>query len=114
MEFYNHRRKEGADVYEALVETSRRRLRPIVLTTLTTVLGLLPLMLESSFQAKFLIPMAVSIAFGLMSATTLILIVLPCLIVIGHDLKAAASYLWHGGEPRGPDESVHPTNSVSI
>jgi len=96
MEFYNHRRAEGAAVHDALVETSRRRLRPIVLTTLTTVLGLLPLMLERSFQAKFLIPMAVSISFGLMSATLLILIVLPCMIVIGDDLRKVFLFLWRG------------------
>lgn len=96
MEFYNHRRAEEATVHDALVETSRRRLRPIVLTTLTTVLGLLPLMFERSFQAKFLIPMAVSISFGLMSATLLILIVLPCMILIGDDLRKVFSFLWRG------------------
>lgn len=96
MEFYNHRRSEGVGIHDALVETSRRRLRPIVLTTVTTVLGLLPLMLETSFQAKFLIPMAIAIAFGLMSATILTLLVLPCLVFIGDDLRKIARYLWYG------------------
>ena len=60
----------------------RRQLRPILLTTLTTVLGLLPLMLEQSFQAKFLIPMAISISFGLISERSSILVVLPALLVL--------------------------------
>ncbi len=53
-------------------------------------------MLETSFQAHFLIPMAVSISFGLMSATVLILVVLPCILTIIDDFKAVVFYLWHG------------------
>lgn len=95
-DFYNKKRKEGLPLREALVEAGKQRLRPISLTTLTTVLGLTPLMLEQSFQAKFLIPMAISIAFGLAAATVLILMVLPCIIVIIDDLKGVVHYLWHG------------------
>ena len=82
VEFFNRKKAEGVDTVEALMAAGRRRLRPILLTTLTTVLGLLPLMLEQSFQAKFLIPMAISISFGLISATVLILVVLPALLVL--------------------------------
>src|SRR5690606_23532647 len=96
VEFYNGMRAKGAEVREALVEAGKRRLRPIFLTTATTVCGLTPLMLEQSFQAKFLIPMAISISFGLMSATILILMVLPCILVIFDDLRAVMYYLWHG------------------
>jgi len=96
IEFYNHKRDEGLSVHDALIESTKRRLRPIVLTTLTTVLGLMPLMLEQSFQARFLIPMAISIAFGLMSATFMILVVLPCIILIGQDLRYAITWLWTG------------------
>jgi multidrug efflux pump subunit AcrB len=96
VQFYNDRRRAGANLLEGLVEAGRQRLRPIFLTTVTTVLGLTPLMLEQSFQAKFLIPMAISIAFGLMSATVLILLVLPCIIVIFDDIRAASFFLWHG------------------
>ena len=53
-------------------------------------------MLEQSFQAKFLIPMAISVSFGLMSATLVILLVLPCILMIVDDIKAAAHFLWHG------------------
>ena len=53
-------------------------------------------MLEQSFQARFLIPMAISIAFGLMSATVVILLVLPCIIVIVDDVKRIGYFLWNG------------------
>ncbi|MCA9289832.1 MAG: efflux RND transporter permease subunit, partial [Phycisphaerales bacterium] len=96
VEFFNMQRSAGVPLHEALIEAGRRRLRPIFLTTVTTVLGLLPLMLEESFQAKFLIPMAISISFGLMSATLLILLVLPCMIVVIDDIKRVAHLGWHG------------------
>ena len=111
VEFYNGKRREGLPMREALVAAGRQRLRPIFLTTITTVLGLTPLMLEKSFQAKFLIPMAISIAFGLISATVLILVALPCIMVILDDLKGAAYYLWHG-RPRplaATERSAEPT-----
>ena len=86
MEFFNERRREGLSVYESGVRTGQARFRAIMLTTITTVLGILPLMLEQSFQAKFLIPMAITIAFGLMSATVIILLVLPSLLMILDDV----------------------------
>ncbi len=98
VEFYNTKRKEGFALREALLSAGSARLRPIFLTTVTTVLGLTPLMLEQSMQAKFLIPMALAISFGLMSATVLILLLLPALIVIGDDLRALGSYLWNGDQ----------------
>mgnify|MGYP006299592601 FL=1 len=74
----------------------RARVRAIMLTTVTTVLGLTPLMLEQSFQARFLIPMAITIACGLISATGVILIVLPCLLMILSDIKLTIATLWTG------------------
>ncbi len=96
LEFFNHRRRKGMGLREALIAAGRERLRPIVLTSITTFFGLAPLVFEQSFQARFLIPMAISISFGLVSATVLTLAVLPCLIVILDDVKAAMHYLWHG------------------
>ena len=96
VEFYNHERRRGTPVFEALIAAGRARFRAIMLTTITTVLGLTPLILEQSFQAKFLIPMGISIAAGLMSATVLILIVLPCWILVFDDVRRAAYFLWHG------------------
>ena len=96
MEFYNHERRNGASVREAGIAAGRARLRAIVLTTVTTVLGLTPLMLEQSFQAKFLIPMAITIACGLLSATLIILVVIPALLMILDDLAFGARVLWTG------------------
>jgi len=96
MEFYNHRREEHDTALEALRSAGEARFRAIMLTTLTTVLGLSPLMLEQSFQARFLIPMAITISFGLIAATGVTLIVLPCLLLIGQDVRPAARLIWTG------------------
>lgn len=86
MKFFNECRTQGLSVFDAGVATGKARFRAIMLTTITTVLGITPLMLETSFQAKFLIPMAITIAFGLMSATFIILLVLPSLLLIFDDI----------------------------
>jgi multidrug efflux pump subunit AcrB len=98
VEFYNSRREAGDGLQQALLGAGAARIRPIFLTTITTVLGLTPLMLEQSMQAKFLIPMALAISFGLISATALILLLLPALLVIGDDLKSLVMYFWVGGD----------------
>jgi len=74
---YNSYLKDGMTVNEAIWESGMNRFRPIVLTSVTTVAGLAPLMLNKSFQAQFLIPMAISVAFGLLFVTVIILILLP-------------------------------------
>ena len=76
----------GRDVLEACSLASRMRFRAILLTSLTTIAGLLPLLLERSLQAQVLIPLAISIAFGLMASTALVLFVIPCLYAILADL----------------------------
>lgn len=78
--FYKRLREQGMEVNEALEEASVQRLRAVLVTSLTTIGGLTPLLFETSLQAQFLIPMAISIAFGLMFATVLILILLPILL----------------------------------
>ncbi len=105
VEFYNKMRRKGMPIRDALVAAGRARLRAILLTTITTVLGLTPLILEQSFQAKFLIPMAISIAAGLISATVIILVVLPCVMVIFDDIAAMLYYIWHG-RPRPVEQAV--------
>lgn len=102
MEFYNQERAKGASVFDALLVAGQARLRAIGLTTLTAVLGLTPLMLEQSFQARFLIPMAISLSMGLLSSAALVLFVLPCAMLAAHDLRNGAYYLWNG-EPRRAD-----------
>ena len=78
--FYQQLRMRGLNLYDALVEASCQRLRAVLLTSLTTIAGLVPLLFETSLQAQFLIPMAVSIAFGLAFATGLVLLVIPVLL----------------------------------
>ncbi|MEM1330799.1 MAG: efflux RND transporter permease subunit [Planctomycetota bacterium] len=109
MEFFNEQRRAGVPVLEACANAGRARVRAILLTTITTVLGLLPLMLEQSFQARFLIPMAITISFGLMSATAIILIVLPCFLVMLDDAKRVWTTLWTGRVAR-----VEPSGAQSL
>ena len=83
--FYKHLRATGMAVREALVDAACQRLRAVLLTSLTTIAGLTPLLFETSRQAQFLIPMVTSIAFGLGFATLLILLVVPSLLSIYED-----------------------------
>lgn len=110
VQFYNEQRQSGLSVHDACMAAGRARVRAILLTTVTTVLGLLPLMLEQSFQARFLIPMAITISFGLMSATLLVLVVLPCLLMISSDVFRWVAMLWTGKRIE-PPQSV--TSSAS-
>ena len=87
--FYRGLRQAGMAIKEALVEAACQRLRAVLLTSLTTIAGLTPLLFETSRQAQFLIPMAVSIAFGLAFATLLILLVLPASLSVYEDLMQA-------------------------
>ena len=80
----------------AVLRRHADRFRPVVLTAVTTFAGLTPLLSEGSISAQFLIPMAIAIAVGLMSATVMILVVLPCFMLIFEDLKAGLYFLWHG------------------
>ena len=82
---YKELRSEMADSHKAVIEASCQRLRAVLLTSLTTIAGLTPLMFERSLQAQFLIPMAISITFGLAFATLLILIVIPTLLSLYED-----------------------------
>ncbi len=77
IDFINARIRDGVSGQEALLESGERRFRPIMLTSMTTIAGLIPLMTERSFQAQLLIPMAASLAFGLMLATFLVLFLVP-------------------------------------
>jgi len=80
--FYKQLRAEGMPIEDALVEAACQRLRAVLLTSLTTIFGLTPLLFETSLQAQFLIPMATSIAFGLIFATLLVLLAVPALLFI--------------------------------
>jgi len=96
IDYFNNRIREGEKLVPALVTTGGRRFRAMFLTSLTTVFGLLPLMLETSFQAQFLIPMAVSVSFGLAFATMSTLLALPALLGILNDLRRGWIWFWTG------------------
>lgn len=83
-------RSRGVDAHDAAVGASRDRFRAILITSLTTVAGLLPLLFEQSLQAQILIPLAISIVFGLLSSTILVLLVIPCLYMVLHDFGLTA------------------------
>jgi multidrug efflux pump subunit AcrB len=88
--------EEGNKVMDAIIEAGKSRLRPIILTTLTTSFGLYPLILEKSFQAQFLIPMAISLVYGVAFGTMFILLFFPALILILNDIRRELRQLWHG------------------
>jgi multidrug efflux pump subunit AcrB len=86
VDYVNRRIREGSDPFTANLEGSRTRLRAIFLTSETTIAGLLPMLFETSFQARFLIPMAITICFGLLFSTVLTLVVLPSINMIFFDV----------------------------
>ncbi|MBA1147137.1 efflux RND transporter permease subunit [Ectothiorhodospiraceae bacterium WFHF3C12] len=85
--FFRQARERGMALRQALVEAARLRLRAVLLTSLSTIGGLLPLLFETSLQAQFLIPMAVSITCGLAVVTLLVLFLVPVLLSIHEDLR---------------------------
>ena len=88
IDLINRERKSGIELGQVLRDCATRRFRPIMLTTLTTFCGLLPMIAEKSLQARFLIPMAISLAFGVMFATCITLLLVPSLYMILEDIKA--------------------------
>ena len=75
----NRLRQQGREAFAAVVQAAQDRFRPIVLTSLTTFIGLVPILSEQSTQARFLIPMVISLSFGVLFATTVTLILVPSL-----------------------------------
>lgn len=108
VDFVNKERRGGKSIRDAVIAGARRRLRAILLTSATTILGLAPLMLETSFQARFLIPMAISISFGLAFATVLTLVVVPCNYMILEDLKRLVRTAFTGRADSDEPDRVQP------
>ena len=96
---YNINIKSGQGVYYAIYNAGISRFRAIFLTTITTIAGLAPLILETSFQAQFLIPMAVAIAYGIGFATTLTLVVLPSMMALVNDARVLVKHIWTNEKP---------------
>ena len=87
VDYVNRHRADGHSVVEAANNAGAARFRPILLTSLTTFAGLTPMLLETDLQAKFLIPMAISLGFGILFATAITLILLPCIYLMLEDAK---------------------------
>ena len=103
---FNANMKTGVSFHQALRDAALSRLRPILLTSLTTVAGLLPITLNKSFQAQFLIPMAITVAYGLAIATFVTLIVLPTLLASLNEVRRLVGWAWNAETPS--PEAVEP------
>lgn len=96
---YNRLISNGMGFREAIYEAGLNRFRPILLTTMTTVLGLLPLLSETSIQARFLIPMAISVGYGLLFGSVFVLWFLPVYMALLNRVRVYAKWLWTGTKP---------------
>ena len=96
VDYVNQARKAGARTKDAVIGAGCNRFRAIMLTSLTTFIGLVPIMSETSAQALIVIPMAVSLAFGVLFATVVTLVLMPCLYIIFADIRNAfgGAYRW--------------------
>ncbi len=88
VDFINQKRQQGMELLEAVKKSGQARFRPVMLTSLTTFIGLMPLLFEKATQAQFLIPMAVSLGFGIIFATLITLIMVPVNYLIVEEVKA--------------------------
>jgi len=106
----NDYRKQGLAAVDAIVKAGQRRMRPILLTSFTTFFGLMPMIWETSPQARFLIPMAISLGFGVLFATVIVLLLVPALYLIVEDLQSMVKWLWSwlGGSSRTTATPVEP------
>ena len=105
---YNRNIAEGMSMNDAVISAGTSRFRAIILTTITTFVGLFPLILEKSFQAQFLIPMAISVAFGVLFGTIILLLYFPSLILYFNDMRRARWWLWIGGDTPPTKMDVEP------
>ena len=101
VDFVNRYRRAGNGLLDAIIEGGKRRFRPITLTTLTTFFALVPMLAETSVQARFLVPMAISLAFGVLFATFITLVLIPVLYLILEDIKTLV--LGHPSKLEGPE-----------
>ncbi len=107
IDYINKLREKGMDGAEALVTAGTKRFRPILLTSLTTFVGLLPLMMERSIQAKFLIPVGIGLSFGVLFALFVTLFFVPALYSIGADIRRFFIYVITGRKQPNFDEQLN-------
>ncbi len=110
VDFINREVEAGDSLMHAIREAGAARFRPIMLTSVTTFAGLTPLLLEKSLQAQFLIPMGVSLGFGVMFATFVTLFIVPCGYLILEDIKAGFKWLY--GHPEETDGALPPQQAA--
>ncbi|HRN42069.1 MAG TPA: efflux RND transporter permease subunit [Vicingus sp.] len=96
---YNRNLRDGMCIEDAVVDAGTSRFRAIMLTSITTIAGLYPLILEPSFQAQFLEPMAISVAYGVLFGTIFILLFFPLLILLFNDVRKTFKWFWEGKKP---------------
>ncbi|MBQ4833217.1 efflux RND transporter permease subunit [Pseudoalteromonas sp. MMG010] len=108
VDFVNKARAEGVSINQAVMQAGAKRFRAILLTSITTFIGVLPIILETSLQAKIVIPMAVSLAFGVLFATVITLILIPCQYVALEDTKRLIRKM--RGKPTSDDTTTVLTN----
>ena len=96
VDFVNRAREEGKSLMQSAIDSGCYRFRAIILTSLTTFVGLVPIIMEKSLQAKIVIPMATSLAFGILFSTVVTLILVPILYIILDDIKRLLRrfYIW--------------------
>jgi len=115
VDYINQKRKEGMPILDAVLTAGETRFRPVMLTSLTTFVGLLPLMLNQSTQAQALIPMAVSLGFGILFATVITLVITPVNYLVGRSIKhrfikwlKILNRLWQGTPLASPANDINP------
>ena len=115
LDYINKKRLEGMSAFEAIYSAGGARFRAIILTSLTTFFGLTPIIFEKSTQAQFLIPMAISLGFGIVLTTFITLILLPTNMMIAHEIgtaiKKAWCWYWTVGEKQEGEEVAGPIAS---
>ena len=97
IDFINDRLRKGMPAREAIIDGAKARFRPIFLTSVTTFLGVAPLVFERSLQAQFLIPMAASLGFGILFATAVLMMIVPALAMVQHQFMERFATLRSGG-----------------
>ena len=109
VDFINQKVRAGMDLREAVIQSGTRRFRPIFLTSATTFAGLLPLLFDRSLQAQLLIPMATSLAFGILFATVITLYLIPSAYLAAEDIRIHLGKAWvwwryPNGKPAADEE----------
>lgn len=110
----NRNREAGMERFDAVVAACRRRFRPIFLTSVTTFFGLVPMILETSVQARFLVPMAIALGFGVLFATFIMLLIVPCNFMVLEDLRAYLASLLSQPPASRPAQEPAPIHQAEL